>query len=203
MRTMNTATTATCAATENRIALLKRHLRVAQFASSLFWKRHQSDIENAGGSNFGHRLGDESVINRFVGLQITCLFLRVSKIAFNLGARSSVGIALSPMKSLRFFFTTRTNGSSVVDAPEAAVSGRSISIPCCIIGVVTMKMIKRTSITSTRGVTLISLMTILDLPPPLENDIGYSPLKKLRFAMFKKSEPKLLSSISNLRMSVM
>jgi hypothetical protein len=36
------------------------------------------------------------------------------------------------------------------------VCGRSTSMPCCISGAVTMKMISSTNITSTNGVTLIS-----------------------------------------------
>jgi len=47
----------------------------------------------------------------------------------------------------------------------ACVSGRSIGTPTVIIGAATMKMISSTSMTSTSGVTLISLIGFL-LPPP-------------------------------------
>jgi hypothetical protein len=46
----------------------------------------------------------------------------------------------------------------------ACVSGRSIGTPTVIIGAATMKMMRRTSMTSTSGVTLISLIALL-LPP--------------------------------------
>ena len=54
------------------------------------------------------------------------------------------------------FFTVRISGSSRTRSGCVVVSGRSTSMPCCIIGAVTMKMISSTSITSTNGVTLIS-----------------------------------------------
>src|SRR5262245_41174447 len=52
----------------------------------------------------------------------------------------------------------------------AWVFGRSTSMPVVIIGALTMKMINSTSITSTSGVTLISLRG--PLPPPPLNAIG-------------------------------
>jgi hypothetical protein len=54
--------------------------------------------------------------------------------------------------------------SSSCSMRGATVLGRSISSPLVIIGALTMKMISNTSMTSTNGVTLISLTG--PLPPP-------------------------------------
>src|SRR6266705_2436283 len=43
--------------------------------------------------------------------------------------------------------------------------GRATVMPCCNIGVTTMKIIRRTNIMSTIGVTLISDVIPLELPP--------------------------------------
>ncbi len=71
-------------------------------------------------------------------------------------------------------------------------------------GAVTMKMISSTSITSTIGVTLISL--IVTRPPPLPPWLVPIPmvrtpgyLKKCRFTMFRKSAEKFDISVSNTR----
>ena len=58
---------------------------------------------------------------------------------------------------------TITNGFSFRLTPVDAVFGKLTSIPCCIIGAVTIKIINNTSMTSTNGVTLISLITIFEL----------------------------------------
>ena len=54
------------------------------------------------------------------------------------------------------FFTVRISGSSCTRMFCVVVSGKSTSIPCSIMGAVTMKITSKTSITSTKGVTLIS-----------------------------------------------
>jgi hypothetical protein len=58
----------------------------------------------------------------------------------------------------------------------ASAFGRSTLTPVVSIGAATMKMISNTNITSTSGVTLISL-SALPRPPSLENDIVYSTNK--------------------------
>ena len=58
------------------------------------------------------------------------------------------------------FLITKIKGSSLVGTPLLVVSGNCTSSPCCIIGAVTMKIINNTNMTSTSGVTLISLSTV-------------------------------------------
>src|SRR5690349_5660801 len=58
-----------------------------------------------------------------------------------------------------------TSGSSMPASGAARVFGNSTDTPCWMIGAVTMKMTRSTSITSTSGVTLICAM--LPLPPRL------------------------------------
>src|SRR4030042_1497866 len=55
-----------------------------------------------------------------------------------------------------FLSTVRINGSSWLLIGAVFVVGRFPSPPCIIIGAVTMKITSNTSITSTRGVTLMS-----------------------------------------------
>src|SRR5690606_18282721 len=67
--------------------------------------------------------------------------------------------------------TATVNGWVWLGISAAAVRGRSTGTPAVIIGAATMKMISSTSITSTMGVMLISLMTALPRrrrrrPPP-------------------------------------
>ena len=68
-------------------------------------------------------------------------------------------------------------------------------MPVTIMGAVTMKMTRRTSMTSTKGVTLIS--AIIGRSPPPGSDI-WAPttqaLRKCRLTMFRKSAEKLSSS---------
>src|SRR5688572_165134 len=69
---------------------------------------------------------------------------------------------------MKIFFSlviVRTVFLSVPSSEEALVFGRSTSTPCVISGAVTMKMISKTSMTSTSGVTLMSL-TAFPRPPP-------------------------------------
>src|SRR5690606_38667817 len=72
----------------------------------------------------------------------------------------------------------------------AAVLGRSIGTPAVIIGAATMKMISSTSITSTMGVTLISLITALPLrrrrrPPPPSAPPVLAPMAMLTAPRFE------------------
>ena len=79
----------------------------------------------------------------------------------------------------------------------ASAFGRSTRRPACTIGAVTMKMIRSTSITSTSGVTLISL---IGPPPPLllENDIA-AYFRMCRRTMLRKSLPKMSISVEMTR----
>ena len=79
----------------------------------------------------------------------------------------------------------------------ARVLGRSISMPVVIIGALTMKMMSSTSITSTSGVTLISLSG--PFPPPVLIPMCVYPAKKCRRTMFSMSLEKLsISPVSTL-----
>ena len=81
-------------------------------------------------------------------------------------------------------------------------TGRFTSSPCCIIGAATMKMIRSTNITSTRGTTLISdrLGVSLGPRPRLEDGevstaavctLGtLDPYVKFRSQMFRNSSAK-------------
>ena len=66
------------------------------------------------------------------------------------------------MKYDSSFEMERTSWSSSLVRVGASARGRSSSTPAVIIGAVTMKMMRSTSMTSTKGVTLISLI----MPPP-------------------------------------
>src|SRR5213594_3233581 len=61
--------------------------------------------------------------------------------------------------------TVTTSRCSVASAPDS-VFGRRTSMPRVIIGAVTMKMMSRTRMTSTRGVTLMSDSAGPKRPPP-------------------------------------
>src|SRR5690606_17113493 len=76
--------------------------------------------------------------------------------------------------------TPTVTGSAWFGIAAAEEVGRSIGTPAVIIGAATMKMISSTSITSTMGVMLISLMTAFlrprrrrppPPPPPVETPI--------------------------------
>src|SRR5687767_13591315 len=57
---------------------------------------------------------------------------------------------------------------------ECGPAGSSTSTPDCSIGVTTMKMMRRTRQTSTRGVTLMSPLISSGLPPPAPKAIASS-----------------------------
>ena len=77
------------------------------------------------------------------------------------------------------------------------VAGKFTSIPCIIMGAVTIKMIRSTSMTSTKGVTLISAMSLSFDPTPAI--CSPYPLKKSRSTMFRKSAEKFCISDSMTR----
>ena len=86
----------------------------------------------------------------------------------------------------------RINGFSLRSTPEDLVFGKLTSIPCCIIGAVTIKIMRSTSITSTRGVTLISEIAPFFLPVLKAIINPYSTIE--RSTTFKKSCPKVSMS---------
>src|SRR5579883_2995883 len=86
---------------------------------------------------------------------------RASVTALSLGTRSSIGISLFCRKTWPCRLTDNVSGSRSWSRLLARVCGKSIGTPTVSSGADTMKMISRTSITSTMGVTLISLITAL------------------------------------------
>src|SRR5512136_1291376 len=79
-----------------------------------------------------------------------------------------------PSQRLRSAFTERTSFCSSAFTAWARTSGRATSTPCWIRGAVTMKMMRSTSITSTSGVTLISVRVWRPEPPVPEATGGSS-----------------------------
>src|SRR3990172_2480018 len=76
--------------------------------------------------------------------------------------------------------TVMISRSSSLRSAFALACGRFTSTPCVSMGAVTMKMMRRTSITSTSGVTLISAMTLRSPARPEELIIAMaSPLVDL------------------------
>src|SRR5512133_2289050 len=67
-----------------------------------------------------------------------------------------------------------TSFCSSASTAFARASGRFTSTPCWMRGAVTMKLMRRTSITSTSGVTLISL-SVWRPPPPLDMATALTP----------------------------
>src|SRR3984893_18778279 len=86
---------------------------------------------------------------------------RASVTALSLGTSSSIGISLFCRNTLPCRLTESVNGSRSWSRLLAWVCGRSIVTPTVRSGADTMKMMSSTSITSTMGVTLISLITAL------------------------------------------
>src|SRR5829696_3908650 len=84
---------------------------------------------------------------------------RASVTAFSLGTSSSIGISELCRKTRPLSLTDSVSGSLSWSSPLAWVCGRSMGTPAVSSGADTMKMISSTSITSTIGVTLISLIT--------------------------------------------
>src|SRR5215211_1088592 len=84
---------------------------------------------------------------------------RASVTAFSLGTSSSIGISELCRNTWPLSLTDRVSGSLSWSSPLAWVCGRSMGTPAVSSGADTMKMISSTSITSTIGVTLISLIT--------------------------------------------
>src|SRR3990170_141637 len=84
---------------------------------------------------------------------------RASAIALSLGMRSSTLISVFCRKTWPRSLTEIASGSLSWSRLLAWVCGRSIGTPTVSNGADTMKMISSTSITSTIGVTLISLIT--------------------------------------------
>ncbi len=94
--------------------------------------------------------------------------------------------------------------SSSIGMFGASALGRSTSTPAESSGAVTMKMISRTSMTSTSGVTLISLSGARPLPPPpvlipIASLSCERPHVKCRFTMLRKSLTKVSTSLSRTR----
>src|SRR5689334_23287412 len=86
--------------------------------------------------------------------------------AFSLSGSCAQGMIVFEMWSLRSTPIERISFPSGSLTSLAVTWGRSMSTPVFIIGAVIMKMIRRTSITSTSGVTLISAFRS-SLPPVL------------------------------------
>src|SRR5512143_865186 len=85
-----------------------------------------------------------------------------------------------PTKMRLFASTVMTRRSSSLRIAFALACGRFTSTPWVSMGAVTMKMMRRTSITSTSGVTLISAMTLRSPARPEELIIAMaSPLVDL------------------------
>src|SRR5215813_5325744 len=90
-----------------------------------------------------------------------------------------MGISTSPRKIRLLASTESTSFFSLDSTGAARVSGRFTFTPCWMRGAVTMKMISRTSITSTMGVTLISLIVVrpgAPLPPDMAMTRCSAPL---------------------------
>src|SRR5512138_618777 len=75
-----------------------------------------------------------------------------------------------------FASTVMTSRSSSDWSAFALACGRFTSTPCVSIGAVTMKMMRRTSMTSTSGVTLMSAIMRRPPPFPFENAIALHPV---------------------------
>src|SRR5215472_13841007 len=86
---------------------------------------------------------------------------RASVTALSLRTSSSSGISLFCRNTWPCRLTDKVNGSRSWSRLLACVCGKSIGTPTVSKGADTMKMISSTSITSTIGVTLISLITAL------------------------------------------
>src|SRR6266851_1990997 len=86
---------------------------------------------------------------------------RASVTALSLETRSSSGISLFCKNTWPWRLTDNVKGSRSWSRLLARVCGRSIGTPTVNKGADTIKMISNTSITSTIGVTLISLITAL------------------------------------------
>src|SRR6266852_6403017 len=86
---------------------------------------------------------------------------RASVTALSLETRSSSGISLFCRNTWPWRLTDNVKGSRSWSRLLARVCGRSIGTPTVNKGADTMKMMSNTSITSTMGVTLISLITAL------------------------------------------
>src|SRR5215471_1786233 len=84
---------------------------------------------------------------------------RASIIALSLGKRSSILISSFCRKIWLWLLTEIVNGSLFCSSALAWLCGRSIGTPTVRSGADTMNTISNTNITSTNGVTLISLMT--------------------------------------------
>ncbi len=91
---------------------------------------------------------------------------------------------------------------------ERLATGRLTSIPRCSIGAVTMKMMSRTSITSTSGMTLISASVVDDTPAARRHGrrswesvrtfgMPRVPYVKFRSAMLRNSSEKSSISVAN------
>ncbi len=74
------------------------------------------------------------------------------------GTSWSSGTSVSCRNTRPSGFTVMVSGSCSWASGCAAVRGRSTGTPEVIMGAATMKMMSKTSITSTKGVTLISAM---------------------------------------------
>src|SRR5512145_2423643 len=90
-----------------------------------------------------------------------------------------------PMKIRLLTSTVMTRRSSSARIALAFACGRFTSTPWVSIGAVTMKMMRRTSMTSTRGVTLMS--AIIRRSPPLPVDIAIA-LHLVRVALEEVDE---------------
>jgi hypothetical protein len=86
------------------------------------------------------------------------LSARFCVIAASRGTRLSSSISVSCRKMRPVASMVMTRGSSGSCSTSARVCGRSTGMPAVSSGAVTMKTMSRTSITSTIGVTLISLI---------------------------------------------
>ena len=86
-------------------------------------------------------------------------------LVLSFSSSSSRGTSASPRKTRCFASTESTSFFSFASTGAALVSGRFTFTPCWMSGAVTMKMMSSTSITSTIGVTLISLIVVRPGPP--------------------------------------
>src|SRR5512134_1155601 len=87
--------------------------------------------------------------------------------------RSPGATSVALMKTLPLLSTETITASSWVAMALVSALGRFTWTPCCIMGAVTMKMTRSTSITSTRGVTLICDMVPRSLLFLLPSSMGW------------------------------